>query len=786
MQKRGLIIFNILLCALIIFNLNLQKAYADTDNNSDVKMKIKCGIEGKYRYGTDVPVNVEVENNSPQDINGQAEVQVQTNEYNTYNAFVSDISIKSNEKQKVIIPVNLSDNTSKIKVVLKDGDKVIKESTNYIGNGRVSDGNILTGMFTDDANGIQFKSMEFQMSSYGDGTTTKNISLTLDKSVLSQNYKSISPLDIIIINNYNVSQFSEDEYKNLLKWVDDGGLLIIGTGENSAKTIKDNKFGIVYNGTHDASGITFADIQINGAEETLRNDYGALMYGIKEGKGHIYVATFDLSNNTICKDDSVITFWKEAVGRKLSEITDNNYYGNGNDYSYAVRQLIDNIPMNDELNITVLIIIFAVYCITIGIIIYFVMKKLGRRELLWIVIPACSVILSIVLFIMGNNTRIKDIALNQVNFIVSDGSNNESIVKGYAGTALKKKGKLVVTEPDNITLSSLDDENYYGGIDNTSSFEKLNKKIVYKKNNSYVEFKEVTPLEMKKFSINGYKQIVPAIEGKFRYDSEKLKGTVKNTLGCDVNSMLLVSSNNVWNLGSFKAGEEKTIDSKFDSNMYLEGYNRKLEDDYYNNYSNAKGSKLKEKYKNVQINCNVFEAINDMNMGTGESYLVAITDMPIDYGFQFNNKSISTYNTTAVIQNVNVDYTDKDGFLKYPLGYFKENIISSTQNIYVDTRYNEINGGGEAELKYNIDKNIKVEHLYLGKLDSSYKSNGISKIFIYNFEKGEYEEIKVASTQIEIKNIEKYIENGSVKIKVQLEEDGNAQIPQISVKGRAA
>ena len=60
--------------------------------------------------------------------------------------------------------------------------------------------------------------------------------------------------------------------------------------------------------------------------------------------------------------------------------------------------------------------------------------------------------------------------------------------------------------------------------------------------------------------------------------------------------------------------------------------------------------------------------------------------MPIDYGFDFGEKSVSKYDTTAIIQDINIDFTDTEGNLNYPLGYFKGEIAQVDPNIDIDTQ----------------------------------------------------------------------------------------------------
>lgn len=776
----------IIVCILTIMNLSSIAVYAtDVDKpKENITMNVKYGIEGKYKNNYELPINIEIENKG-ENVDGQVEVRVQTNVYDTYDAFICDVNINSNEKKTVTIPINLYENSSKISVLLKNGDNIIKEKTVIVGSGRIDEYNLFSGILTDDINGINLRTLNFNADGKRFGGDVRSVNVGLDIDMFSESYKAISALDMIIINNYDLSKFTDKHYKNLMEWVSNGGILVIGTGENSAKTIKDNELGISYNGTKDLNGYTLADLEIKNATVALEKDGENLIYELDKEKGHIYVAAFDLANQNISNEDYIEYFWKEHIGKNFVNKIDRSHGNLNSNYSpYEITDLLNNIPIDKEINIGFIVGAFVFYCLIVGIVVYFIMKKLGKRELLWAIIPVISVLFSIILFIVGTNTRIKDVALNQVSFIFKDGS-EESTVKGYIGVALKNKGSLIVKEPDNVLLKILNEDNYYRN-NSKSEFKKLGSKTVYKESNSYYEFENLSSLKMKKFTVSNYEQIVPSIDTNLKYESNILNGTIKNTLGNDIEKLLVVSSNSVWDVGKIKAGEEKNIDIKPTSSLGLSEYSNNLMNDYYNSYMNNKNKGDKENYKGImRIQNEISSLVQIDNNDLGPTYIIAITNIPVDYGFSFDNRSISKYDTTIITQKVDVDFTDKDGILNYPMGYFKPVVLSSSAYIYADDYYNEINGQGDVTFKYEVGSDLDITNITIGNLNRQYQSSGNPKIFIYNNESQEYELLSIKSNGYDLTNPNAYIKDGIVKIQVTLEEDGYTQIPQISVKGRA-
>ena len=339
----------IIICMVVIMNLSSILVYADEKDS--ITINVKYGIEGKYKNNYELPVNVEIENKG-ENINGQVEVRVQTNVYDTYDAFVCDVNIDSNEKKTVTIPINLYENSSKISVVLKSGNNIIKEKTIIVGSGRIDEYSLFSGILTDDINGINLRTLSFNVDGRRFGGDVKSVNVGLNIDMISESYKSISALDMIIINNYDLSKFTDKHYKNLMEWVSNGGILVIGTGENSAKTIKENNLGISYNGTKDLNGYTLANLEIKDATAALEKDGENLIYELDNEKGHIYVAAFDLANQNISNEDYIEYFWKEHIGKNFVNKVDRLYGYSNSDYSqYEITNLLNNIPIDKEINI---------------------------------------------------------------------------------------------------------------------------------------------------------------------------------------------------------------------------------------------------------------------------------------------------------------------------------------------------------------------------------------------------------------------------------------------------
>ena len=781
-------IFKIISSVIIMF---LLVTFIPQEYRADekVKLEVTYGIEGKFK-GVNLPINVKLENTTGRNIEGSVEVRKQVS-YEYYDSYVVEVNLEANEKRTVTIPVNLSGDTSSLDVLFNEDNSVLSEEKVTIGSGRINDYSIFMGILTDDYNGnllkdinIDEENRNYQMptsNSYKVLKTTnsyrnfqaddiKNVSL--NKDIIS-NTNNLQSLDVICINNYNTSNLTEEDYLSLKSWVDKGGTLIIGTGENSSKTIGNiNKkfFDITSKGTKDTNGYTLADLDFQGETEVLK-DETPIIYKKKIGLGNLYVAAYDFGNSNIASDETLKYYWKDTLSDDFSEKNSNS--SNSSDYNYNKIELASQIPANNMYSTSTLGVIFLIYALLVGVILYFVFKKLKKREYLWIAIPTVAVLFSILFFVMGIKTRVKDVVLNQVTFITKEKDGGESSTTSYVGITSKYNKDLLVKNPEEGTLEVVSDDNYYYSSVDTEENKKskMRTEILYSGNNVSYEYKDLSALTMKTFKVDNVDKTLPDIETNLSYNNGEISGNIKNTLGNDIKKLIIISQNETWTYGEIKAGEEVEFE---DGSLKKSSYNRMY--GYMDNDNELNGR------ERTILNSLTEDGIYDTN----NIKIIAITEIPMDYKFDFGKRKISKFDTTVVVQNCDVNIADENGNCSLPFGYFTPEIISSSTGDYYIGQ-DMITGKGEWYLEYTIDSNIDVNKITLGYKDydnNYYGETFKGEVYIFNFAKNEFEEVSNLEEGLKLNNPKDYLnENNKLDMKLECDDEIDAYYPTIAIEG---
>lgn len=786
----------ILAISLVFPSLNVS---AKNKDEGKYEVKVSYGIDGKYRAMKNVPVTVNMKS-LEKDFDGEIEIRVASSIPGSYDAFSSSVKVAKGEEVQVTIPVMMASEDGKFTVNIIEGGKSVSEKSVIASEGRVTEGNLFVGILTDDMTSLGYLG-DIAYTNANTSETGSVNTVKLDSNIVGSNYLNIDGLDVIFINNFNMGGFTKEHYNSLNSWVNKGGNLIIGSGVNESKTVKivdKSLLDVKSNGTseknvtlvNEALNLTISDLDIKNSEVILGSEGNELVYSITKGNGEILVATFDLGMEPLISSKDATEVWNKLLIKAFEEVRNNYMYGSGYG-SYQMDNLIRNIPVDKVVNVWVLAAVLVGYALIVGVVLYIVLKKMKKRDLIWGVVPVLAVAFSLVIYILGSTTRVNDIILNQVN-IIDVNEEGKGQVKSNIGIGSKYKEDISIEKPENISMDFRDEQRFYYGMQEENTLKKLRVKTTYRDNNAYFDFEDSNALDMKGFEVIGNEQSFPKIESSFNYDGGKLNGKVKNNLDSNIERLILVSGENIWDLGGIKAGEDVNIDKVEVSKsvgigMYGDELNNKYWDAKYNHNNSGLDIKSPE-FKNITRHGDLLRVLSEEIIFGTESKLIAITDMPIDYELDFGKKTVSKYDTTILMQKTEIDFKDKDGNTNYPKGYFKGIIESTTSNANADEYSGEIYGNGEVIYNFKVNDEVEILNIDISKMESRYNNGNEdgAEYFVYNYKNSDYEKVDLnVSKSITLASEEDYSKNNNIKMKIVVNnEKGSGRIPTLTVKGR--
>ena len=782
-------ILSIFILSLVIPNLKVNAS----KNNSKYDLSISYGIDGKYKSQKYMPVTVQI-NNLEQDFNGEVEVRVTSDSNGGYDAYCKEVSASKGENISVTIPVKFLEGNNTGTVCIMENGKVLYEEKLLISSGRISDGNAFTGLLSDDPTALGYLgNITYFDSNYSNTGKMNCVNLTED--MLDENGLNIDGLDVIVINNYNMANLNDNQYKSLNNWVNSGGTLLIGAGGNESKTINNiNKsfLNITSNGTSEQNvktgleslNLILSQITLEDSVVTVNSNENKLVYSLDRGAGKILITAFDLGLEPFISSNDAVIMLQDMLKGTFDKIYEGNYQGGYYSASYEVSNLLGNIPVDNTVSTLTLGIVLGVYAILVGIVIYLILKKMEKRDLIWGLIPITAIVFTVMIYFLGSKTKIKDVIVNSTNIISVD-EDGRGQINSYIGIASKNKGNIKIEKEEDLKMQYMSDDYYYYG-DTDYNAKTLRVKTTYTNDNSYFTVANNNVAEVNKFKISGREIVMPKVENTLSIKDGKLEGTIKNNLDSDIKKLVIVSGKTVWDLGQVNKGEEISIaDLDNNASSGLLGYANSLSNEYYQSRWNDEIDSKDPKFKNIQRYVSLFNLLEYEGYLEATTKIIAITDLPVDYNLDLESKSISNYNLTAVIQEANIDFKDESGNISFPEGYFSYTVSELDNRVDYDYYDGYIYGEGEIVLDYKIDDNVDVKEItinvYTDQWSYQYGLNG--EYYIYNYNTNEYEEFKLTSGSYKVINDGSYSLNNIIKIKVVASENRESAAPKLGIKG---
>ncbi|KYG89326.1 hypothetical protein A0U40_11045 [[Bacillus] sp. KCTC 13219] len=547
-----------------------------------LEVDAKAGINGKAKHMQPAPLYVTVKNTGD-DFNGDMVVNASYS-YEAASALVIPISIASGEEKTFELYLNgLSDysySEEEIFTFFEGGiekDKKIK----YKGTKRLQT-NFLDPMstfvftVTDSSDRL---SEYLKLSQFSSNYQTEVIHLNQIKGYsLPEDALGLAMANIIVLDEVSIADLSQKQQQALLKWVQDGGTLVIGAMEqiNTAAGIFQDYLPLTLSNemltvsaetlSTLSNGGTFTD-SIQAYANTLNNDSTAVLADEgtvlaarkKVGSGEVIQTAFSLGDQPLASMDGYAALTANMLNiQKFSNYNSGMYYQSPfEQIMYDLRSVNELFP-SFEVSMGFTLIVIVIYIILIGPILYFILRKLDKREHAWWVIPVISVVVSIALFIIGAQGRIMQ---PQVQQSAVYKVNEDNSLNGYYIESIltNRSGDFVVNANNNTTAIAM--RNYGGGFAGGRSGN------LYE--NSYIkEHADGTTLTMRNlsyWSVQSFMGTTTAQDvGKMDIDltlkNEKITGTIKNNFPFDLKDVMLHSGLKVVNLGDIEANGTLTVD----------------------------------------------------------------------------------------------------------------------------------------------------------------------------------------------------------------------------------
>lgn len=734
----------------------------------NMELTMQCGFENMVKYGRNICIQSEITNNDS-DFVGYMQVIIPSTDNENNVMYQKEISIPAGETKKIMFPLapDAVGYRYNVRIVDEKGKEVLTKE--LVPNFQYDSEKLFVGVLTDEKDYLGYLSQTDIKVFY------------LDKDKLPDEETSLDTLDIIVFNNFNTGNLSEEQYTALKTWVSNGGCLVIGTGTTGSKTLDIFKDDFITGKFGDVNTEGVMSLELDKSQEIVSKKSDRTFYNIEKGLGNVIICSEDLGVKyadwqTVGKN-IVKTIKKNLSEYKKTQIdtsADSSYY-----------EIIDGLSNMNSIKLPSIgkyALILTIYIIITGPFLYLVLKKIDKRNLLWGLVPVSAIAFGIGIYALGSETRLNDPIVGYMNFYTLDGSGkDQGEEKIFFGITVPSNDKYVFELPETSKISCLNagyEDYYYGGQPNNNKKNKWD----YKTAISYGA--EDTTVQLKNYSTfdNAYfkSQSVHTGNGTYEYHVKsyeyKLSGTFTNHLGYDLEKALVLCDQRLYAIGDIKDGESVDL-------------GKIKEEDIYNIYSadSFYDDKMMEKltggdpYSNRNVEQSVrkrYGALQYMfNYQSGELLakpkLIAFTEEESGEGF-VQQLDLESNGLKVVELALDIDRTNKnnefipniDEYCNVLEGEFDEQYrYSYTEEALFEVKFDEDDVIKAIEYNKEVNPELKPGGNYYGKF--------AGKIYFYNNDKGDYDLVIEAGTEQKITNLKPYLDDeNKMLIKYKFKEGG--------------
>lgn len=771
--------------------------------NPSISLNVEVGFDGYYKLGYYAPFYFEIENKL-KDINGEIQIEL-PDESGNVTLYAMQVNLPNNSTKKFIMNIPINRFSSKLQVNIVEGKNKLYTKAIKVNPGT----NIETlgiGILSDDYESVKY----INKIPTGNNTQFSTKTVKLTENMLSESVDILKNFNVIVINNYDTSKLSKEKYEALKAWVADGGVLLIGTGPSQNKTLamfKDDfitgEIGDISNITTNKlydiaeSGASNVNMQISALKMDLKNAVPIVKEGdmplivsIQKGSGSVAVAAFDFGLEPLAGWVGRTSFSEKLMQKLLPNLYNNPYYSKDMymmNNMYGIDNSLRNIPELPKTNTRDLLIVLFAYIFLVAPISYFILKKMDKREWMWITVPAASLVFALIIYATGFGTRLSEPIINAIN-IVDFGSNGNAVPMSYAGVFTPNKSNIRIEAADGMGIKPIVLDIYRQYMPPNQQDAKELKQVVTKVTVSpktIIEFYRTTVWSMKTLALNNNQNIVGGFDVSVNHSNGAYSGTVKNNSDFDLEECYLVTSNQVIDIGPIKAKEAISLSSK-KGKYYSYNYDM-INAIYKDPYASRKpGQRLTtQEIDEFRKNLQKRQVMEFYLMGGGNGItgakLIGWSKTPITKEILVNGSTTKKYEKSLVLADTTISFRTGNR-VSYPMGYLQPNIINELNSGNYDAYGKAFFGRGSFEVQFQIDKEITPDYVKLQYTVNNGSQSPV-KQYIWNVKKGSWEEGSYSVFYMDEDKIAKYIDkNNMLKLKFELY-DSNVQLPQISVEG---
>ena len=456
-----------------------------------VTVEAEMGYENTVAFISAMPLRVRLKNEG-----SDAELTVAVNLTRSmyeYDRCEYPVALAGGAEMNLTLPVNITFKQAAYTVEVLAGGDVIA-SAEVKPQKTLAPDTLLVGLLCDQPQALRYLNVNSANDTLMRGETWQT--LALSRETFPESAELLRAFRILAIDGFDISTLSVSQQSALRQWLRGGGTVIVGGGASAAVSGKafSTLTGItaltpapaqrvdsaLLSALEGGSFSFTAKDRVNGAVMLSELNGAANPVAALNGKtlidrcpvdaGAVYTCAFSLSERPLSAWSGLSGYWQRLLltvdqARYQRTVSDLQNYYNWNQNQYVDTWLLRQLPVDNPDNVLLAVLVIVAMILLTGIGSYLILKKLDRREWMWLTVPALSLIgAALTVAISGSMRLNKPVAAAYAVMQVDEkGTASMTIRAGIAGAGreplrLSASGSTLSPGGDNYGYYIDDDE----------------------------------------------------------------------------------------------------------------------------------------------------------------------------------------------------------------------------------------------------------------------------------------------------------------------------------------
>lgn len=454
--------------------------------NGPFSVEAEIGYEGRVTYLSVMPLRVSLKN-AGNDAAVTVAVNVRRSD-TTHDRYEYPVTLAGGAEREIVLPLTLNYRQDSYTVELLENGETVA-SAKVRPQQLLSPSTLLVGVLSDTPEAMSYMNINQANDQLLRGDVWQTVALSRES--FPDTVQMLRAFRILAVDGVDMSTFSQAQRDALDTWLCEGGIVIVGGGARAVSSLRafsgytgvttgapyageqvENALISYLDTTQFALSAVRSNLQgkimlspLNGASGAVVEQAGqTLLDRCPVENGVVYTAAFALSDKTLSAWDGMTCFWQRvllsadsAAYQRIIEAL-GNYYRD--EYVTVTQNLMSAQPLENDRGVLYAVVFAAAVLVFSGIGSYLILKRLDRREWMWLTVPVlAAVCVGILQLISGGILLNRPAAAGYA--VLRRGAAGDSQYQMVMGVAAKNTEPVRVSTVEKAHVEPVNTSDYY-------------------------------------------------------------------------------------------------------------------------------------------------------------------------------------------------------------------------------------------------------------------------------------------------------------------------------------